>query len=56
VSDLSDEGCSLATNADLEVGEAVMLDLPGFGRADGQIRWRAAAKFGVQLLLEIDEK
>jgi hypothetical protein len=56
VTELSDRGCKLATEAGLAVGERINLDLPGFGRVDGEIRRHTDSNYGVQLMLQDSEE
>lgn len=52
VSDLSDDGCNLWSEAGFDVGEALTLALPGRGKIAAEVRWRADVRYGLRLISE----
>jgi hypothetical protein len=58
VSNLNYDGCLVVSEADLQLGETLMLRLPGLGQLRAQVRWADRERAGLRFLLGgvIDER
>jgi hypothetical protein len=52
VTNLSYDGCQLLAEAELCVGETLVLTLPERGSTEAQVRWTAGDKAGIKFLTE----
>lgn len=52
VTNLSDDGCQLLAEADLSVGETLVVTLPDRDPIEAQVRWTAGDKAGIRFLNE----
>ena len=52
VSDLSDDGCNLLSEAGFDIGEAFTLELPGKDKITAEVRWRADVRYGLRFIGE----
>jgi hypothetical protein len=55
VSNLSYERCQLIAEAELFVGDTIVLNLPDRGWVEGQVRWTADDRAGVRFLSDSSE-
>jgi hypothetical protein len=51
ITNLSYAGCQLLAEAELVVGETILLTIPGRGSMEAQVRWTAGDSAGLQFLL-----
>jgi hypothetical protein len=50
VTDVSSDGCQLASDHPFHVGELITLEAPEWGRFRAEVRWSASGKAGVLLI------
>ena len=54
LSNLSDQGCRVETNADLHIGERLQIAVPRMGNMKAQVRWSLPGAAGTRFLTESD--
>lgn len=54
VSNFSEEGCRIETDADLPIGERLQIAIPRMGRIKAQVRWALSGSAGARFLAESD--
>lgn len=54
VSNVSYEGCHFLSEADIDVGESLILELPGRGTVTAQVRWREDVEYGLRFVLQVE--
>jgi hypothetical protein len=50
LTNVSDEGCRMATSDDFLIGERLSIAIPGMGKVEAQVRWALPGSAGAKFL------